>query len=261
MGKPVGILVLHGVGMQKRNYSSDIKQGIKKALQRRGCDVEQVVFQEVLYTDIFEEQQKERGSYLIDTSAKYQVITRLIRWTLIHVLSDAVSYRGRYKRVHEVISDNIKELQAKLTDNGAIIVTAHSLGVMAISDYIYDQQKDKCPEMKLEKINNLKALITFGCNIPLFEMGHKETMSIERPQSDLKHKEFFWCNFFSPFDVLGYRIKKYYTKKPEPSFPIEDKMIFSGRFYTKWNTGCHSGYWSHRKIHECVSETVAKLLK
>ena len=260
MGKPIGVLIIHGVGIQKRNYSERIKRGVVRELRKQGCDSTQVVFQEVLYTCIFDDQQKVRSNYLINTSVWYQFLTRIVRWSLIHILSDAVSYRGQYKRVHEIISDNINELQAKLVKNRPIVVVAHSMGVMAISDYIYDQQNDKCPEMQLEKINNLKALVTFGCNIPLFEMGHKETVCIKRPKSDDQEKEFFWCNFYSPFDVLGYRIEKYYTIKPEPTFKIEDKLIFAGGIFSKWNTACHMGYWAHPNIHACVSNIITKIL-
>ncbi len=260
MEKRVGVLILHGVGIQKRNYSVQIKKGVIKALRRQNCDVDQVAFQEVLYTGIFEKQQRERSEYLIGASAKWQLFTRFMRWAFIHILSDAVSYRGRYQGVHDVISENVKELQKQLVKNGPVIIAAHSMGVIAISDYIYDHQNTKCPELHLAKINNLKALISFGCNIPLFEMGHAETVSIRRPQSDMGDKDFFWRNFYSPFDVLGYRIKKYYSITPDPTFSTEDEMIFSGGIFSKWNTACHTGYWSHSKIHECISDTIAKLL-
>jgi len=79
MDKPIGVLILHGVGMQKRNYSERIKQGVVRELQKQGCDSDQVVFQEVLYTCIFDDQQQVRSDYLINTSARYQFFTRFVR--------------------------------------------------------------------------------------------------------------------------------------------------------------------------------------
>ena len=134
------------------------------------------------------------------------------------------------------------------------------MGVMAISDYIYDLQENKYLNLNLTNIGNLKSLITFGCNIPLFEMGHKETVCIKRPDSDSKEKEFYWLNYYSPFDVFGYKVKKYYTIRPSPDFSIEDKLVYAGGILTKWNILSHLGYWSNGEIHQAVKNSISKHL-
>jgi len=259
MDKKVGVLILHGVGIQKAGYSASLQAGVNELLERVGLAQDQIAYQEVLYSDIFGEQQKERSEYLINTSGRFQFISRMIRKLLIFVLSDAVSYRARYKRVHKRISENIITLQSQLRDSAPVIIVAHSMGIIAISDYIYDLQKKKHSEENYSEINNLKAMITFGCNIPLFEMGHLTPISIKRPDSDADKKEFFWKNFYSPFDVLGYRISRYYSNEPE--FPINDEKVYAGGIFSMWNLMSHGAYWDDNTVNEFISKAVAKHLQ
>ena len=259
MDKKVGVLILHGVGIQEAGYSESLQQGVNDSLERAGLALDQIAYQEVLYSDIFGEQQKERSEYLINTSGHFQFISRMIRKLLIFVLSDAVSYRARYKRVHERISENIIALQNSLRDSAPVIIVAHSMGIIAVSDYIYDLQKKIHLDEKYSEINNLKAMITFGCNIPLFEMGHLKPISIKRPESDADKKEFFWMSFYSPFDVLGYRISRYYSNQPE--FPINDEKVYAGGIFSMWNLFSHGAYWEDSTVNEFISETVDKYLR
>ena len=106
MDKKVGVLILHGIGIQEKEYSIPMQNKINNLLKGADYDHEQVAYQEVLYSKVFDDQQEKRSKYLINTSAKFQLISRFIRWLLIFILSDAVSYRARYKRVHKHISEN-----------------------------------------------------------------------------------------------------------------------------------------------------------
>ncbi len=195
MKKKVGVIFIHGVGIQKEDYSISMQKGIKSELRKIGVDAEHVNFKEIVYSDIFDNNQKERSEYMVNTSSSFQVVSRGIRKLLVFIFSDAVSYRACYKKVHERLSENIKDLQESLEEGAPVIVAAHSMGVIAMSDYIYDQQKKIYIELNLEKIANLKALISFGCNIPLFEMGYEETVCIKRPDTDINDKDFFLDEF------------------------------------------------------------------
>ena len=261
MGKKVGVLILHGVGVQKAGYSDHLQNGIKAKLKTLQVNLTDIEFNEVRYSDVFDHNQKERSNYLKNTSSAWQQITRGIRKLLIFVLSDAVSYRAQYKKVHQRISNHIHALKDQLEPHAPIVIAAHSMGAMAISDYLYDEQENKFPELNLAKISNLKALISFGCNIPLFEMGHDETVCIKRPESDKVAQQFFWTNFYSPFDVLGYRISKYYKRRPQPAFDIEDIKIFPGGLFRFWNIGSHTSYWWHDDIHSLLGKTIKKLTR
>lgn len=261
MDKKIGVLILHGVGVQSEGYSKSMQNKVNGFISKSGYDFELVAYQEVLYSNIFDKQQKERSQYLINTSGRFQFLTRFIRWLLIFVLSDAVSYRARYKRVHKRISDELGKLQGRLPVSAPVIIVAHSMGIIAVSDYIYDLQKSLTTNNINNEFNvfqNLKAMITFGCNIPLFEMGHEIPISIKRPASDVTIKDFFWHNFYSPFDVLGYRISQYYKNKLE--FSIDDEKVYAGGMFAKWNLLSHGAYWKSGRVNRFISETIIKHL-
>lgn len=255
MNKQVGILILHGIGTQKQGYAQPLIDGIKAKLSQE--EVQKVAFNEVLYADIFDNYQQKREDYLENTSHGWQFLTRLIRRVLIFVLSDATSYKDKsaYQEIQQRLSQNIADLQAQLPVDAPVIIAAHSLGTMVISDYIYDEQEGKNAGLGLAKIGNLKALISLACNIPLFEMGHKRTLCIKAPT-----QEFFWRNFFSPFDVLAYKVADYYDERPAPKFDIQDKEIFCGGLFTAWNVFSHLGYWKSSAIHTELSTIARKYL-
>lgn len=261
MYKQLGVLIVHGIGIQEKGYSDPLQKSVDQLIDKSGLIANQVTFKEVLYADVFDVQAKKRGGYLINTSYWIQLITRAVRWLLIFIFGDAISYRAQYKAVHQQISLGLEELQNKLPAETPIIIVAHSMGAIAMSDYIYDLQEDKFPELKLTKIANLKALITLGCNIPLFQMGYTETLCIRRPESDTQNQDFYWQNFYSPFDALGYRMAKYYTIRPSLQFPLLDSKVYVGNLLTIWNVFSHIGYWSNGKIQKHLARTIIKLLE
>ena len=140
MNKQVGILILHGIGVQKVGYSDSLIAGVKAKFQPD--EAEKIVFKEVLYADIFDKYQQERESYLLTSSYGWQLFTRLIRKVLIFVFSDATSYKDKsaYQEIQDRLSQSIYALQAELPGGAPIIIAAHSLGVMVVSDYLYDGQ-------------------------------------------------------------------------------------------------------------------------
>ncbi len=254
MSNKVGVLILHGIGMQKKDYSIKLQQGIEEKLSSSG---KQVVFREVLYAPIFDDYARKRCQYLVDTSFKWQFLLRGLRRLLIYVFADALSYKDKdgYNAVHKYLSDEIAALKKQLDPDSPVIVAAHSMGAMLISDYVYDEQKgiNHTGVKKTEIEKSLRAFITFGCNIPVFEMGHKKTICIEKPNTRFK-----WLNFFSPFDALGYRIGGYYEEEYKhfgklPTF-ITDYRIFPGGLLTFWNIFSHLGYWGNEKIHSAIAQ-------
>lgn len=252
MNNKTGILILHGIGEQKKDYSMKLQQGIEEKLYNSNTAI---VFQEVLYTDIFDEVRK-RSEKLLDSSYKWQLLTRYIRHLFIYFLGDAASYKDKkgYVAVHQHLSDEIEALKQKLDANSPIIIVAHSLGAIIISDYVYDEQQG-IGIQKTALANDLQAFVTFGCNIPLFETGHKKTVSIKQPNNAFK-----WLNFFSPFDPLGYRMEGYYDEEQintniPPKF-ITDIEVFPGGLLASWNFFSHISYWQCKEIHTAIAELV-----
>lgn len=247
MSKKVGILILHGIGQQETGYSMKLQQNLIN-------DFSGSELKEVLYSDLFPPDLK-----LLDSSHSWQLATRTIRRLFITFLSDATSYKDRdgYKLAQLRLSDEIAKLKQNLDEDSPIIVVAHSMGAMLISDYVYDEQKPPVEQKDWNKtkiVQNLRAIVTFGCNIPLFETGHKKTVSIQRPS-----EKFEWLNFFSPFDPLGYKMETYYQEElnevHKPSF-IKDKEIYPGGLFTSWNFFSHASYWTSTEISSAIRRII-----
>lgn len=252
MSNKVGILILHGIGKQKTNYSSELQKGILNSIDDTN---KQVIFHEVLYSQLFDDYARKRSQYLMDSSHPLQLVERFIRYMLIYFFSDATSYKDKngYNATHEYLSSELAVFKQKLDADSPIIVATHSMGAMVISDYVYDEQKGMTGKTAIAK--NLRAFITFACNIPLFEMGHSKTVSIEKPTD-----EFIWQNFFSPFDVLGYKVDDYYDEEynhagNRPQF-IKDFKIFPGGLLKSWNVLSHTSYWECKDIHDAIGRII-----
>jgi hypothetical protein len=256
MKKKAGVLVIHGMGNQAPGYSDELIWGLK---QKLGDASDAIVYKEIFYADIFDEIAQSREAYLLNSSPGWHFLLRFIKKFFIYFLSDNTSYKDSegYSAVQNRLSENITALNGELEPGAPVIVAAHSLGVRVVSDYIYDSQKPNplWNSNEFVAFDNIRALVSFGCNIPLFEMGHKRTESIRQP-----NEAFAWLNFYSPFDALGYKLDGYYDEEigyaKKPAF-ITDFACTSGGLLTWWNVFCHNAYWNEDKIHQALYDLIA----
>ena len=178
---------------------------------------------------------------------------------MIHNLGDAIAYHrnlghpeSAYSLLHKVIETSVKNLNTKLNDPQApIIVLAHSLGAHMMSNYIWDQQHGK--GLPLTPIPNLLAMITFGCNIPLFSLAFPEAYPINLPGDGITVASLKavskWLNFLDTDDVLGWPLKPLYeknrtklsAKQKKTVDRIVDDDINVGSLITSWNPAAHNG--------------------
>ncbi len=251
----VGVLILHGMGVQKPDYAEGFIGALRKQLKKSEDPSIKVVFKAVHYAPVYDHIQKRRAPKLMRASHWWQPIGRLARKLLIFIFSDATSYRGTYVKVHKVVSMALGELQNQIEDGAPIIVATHSMGAIVISDYIYDRQRGIHKDSGFTNFKNLRALITFGCNIPVFEMGHVETVPIDNPTKGKEPPKFVWTNLYSPFDVLGYPLGKYYDQKPD--FVIRDIRFYAGGVLTFWNWFSHNAYWKAARVHQEIVDVIA----
>jgi len=241
-----GILILHGMGRQDDKFADTFMRDLRIVLDRHGWTYGDVVLQPVHYAGVFEDIQRKRAPGLISTSKWWQFLSRFGRCALGYVLSDAVSYKsgGGYHRVQKIVSDRLTELRAGLQPGAPVIIAAHSLGAMVMSDYIYDRQQGKNPAAALADFDNFAGMVTFGCNIPLFDMGHLVTKSFSAP-----NERFRWDNFFSPFDILGYRMSRYYDEGR--NYALEDTRVLPGCLLF-WTWFSHNGYWKSASVQRRI---------
>lgn len=264
MPMQLGVLVIHGMGSQEPGFSG----GLRAAVSRRlGARAERITWQEVYWADALEV--RERALWDVMLEAKQKDGTPLplgwkpVREFVVHNFSDAIAYHrdqaaSAYDDVHVRISSRVGALKRALGDPLApIVVVAHSLGGHMMSNDIWDRQHGiRAGAVALEPIPTLAAMVTFGCNIPLFSLAYPVAKPIALPGAGVTNAGVVaaarWLNFLDHDDVLGWPLVPLYVRnvaqldaaEQATVALIEEYAINAGSAATSWNPASHSAYWT-----------------
>lgn len=157
-------------------------------------------------------------------------LTWAIRKLFMEYIMDVVIYpkvrEGIFERLHNKIKDK------------DVIFICHSFGCQIAYEY-----------MQKEGTANIKQMITFGCNIPLFVMGRKDPYI-----PDVK-----WLNIWEENDVLSMPIipmKNFLSQKNSALIGsnVTDKIFNSNNVFKSWNVGAHNSYWRSSKLIKMVKK-------
>jgi len=276
MSRKIGVLIIHGMGSQREGFST----GLREELQDRLGQLESRFEWEEIYwakelkdreDDLWEWMQKAENEDKQPIDLDWIPIRKFV----VHNFGDAIAYHrdirkpgSAYSLVHGVIGTSVDNLNKKLNDPKApIIVMAHSLGAHMMSNYIWDHQHGK--GLQFTPIPNLLAMITFGCNIPLFSLAFPVAEPINLPGKGIKKSALKdvskWLNYLDTDDVLGWPLKPLYEKnlgqlteeQKATVRRIVDEDINVGSLRTSWNPGAHTGYWTDNDF----TRPVAKYLR
>jgi hypothetical protein len=280
MATRIGALVIHGMGFQKTGFSSGLQQAVSKHLASRAG---RVAWQEIHWADVLEPRENELWNWMLKAKepdgSTLPLAWRTVREFMVHNFGDAIAYhrdqsKSSYDDIHTVISLGVGDLQAELNDPDApIVVMAHSLGGHMMSNYIWDRQHgnsaiaDTC-----QPIPTLAAMITFGCNIPLFSLSYPVARPITLPGKGVTgpgaRAAARWLNFFDRDDVLGWPLRPLYEKnlaeldaeQAGTVALIEDREINVGSPATSWNPSAHATYWTDGDFTTPVADYLGTLL-
>ena len=240
----VGVLVIHGMGSQTAGYSAAMWEEVSRGFP---IDGPSVVREEILWSPVLQGAQIDLLDAMRDSSLDWTALREFV----VHSFGDALAYHrsdaagSTYARIHDLIADAVDRLQSQLDDGAPVVVIAHSLGAHMMSNYIWDAQHGK-----RSPISNLRAFITFGCNIPLFSLNFPD--AVARPFTLLPHTSARWLNFFDDDDVLGWPMRPLYEKNIDQLTAeqqatvacIQDQQINVGGLTTSWNPLSHQEYWT-----------------
>jgi hypothetical protein len=261
MAGKIGILVIHGIGSQQSGYSGAM---VKEVSDRLDAHATSVIWQEVLWADVLASRARDLWQWMNDAKepngSSIDLDWPKIRKFLIHNMGDALAYTrdadpaSAYAQIHDVVDRQLRALKTSLGDPAApIVVMGHSLGAHIISNYIWDRQHGID---SLEPIPTLAAMITFGCNIPLFGLPFDVARPIDLPGTAITKAKWktasHWLNYLDEDDVLGWPLKPLYQKKlskltarqKRTVSKIEDYEINAGGLLTNWNPAAHNQYWT-----------------
>lgn len=273
MSAKLGILVVHGMGSQGPGFAGEFMNEVNDRLRQAGGLETQVAWQPAWWSEILEPHETALWDKLY---ANNDLDYIKLRQFMIHNFADALAYQrlgtGKsdyYRKIHESIREYLASLRLALGDADApLIVVAHSLGSVILSNYLWDQQSVKKRKNLVrgrnafERLETLAGLVTFGSNIALFSLAHNPYTGFAFPPPKLPpnlQPAARWANFYDPDDVLGYPVKPLCAAY-EANAQVEDHAVNVGGLLTSWNPVSHAEYWTDDDFTEPVAEQIKNVL-
>lgn len=267
MSSEIGILVVHGIGVQKPDFADDFIAEMTDRLDGLHVAPDMIKWEPAYWADLLSTHEEKLWN---DLSRSDDLDWVTVRKFIINVLADALAYQREpgqdqdmYRVIHNRIHEHLIHLRLSLdSQDKPLIVVAHSLGSVIMSNYIWDeQQKNGLGNNSFERMETLAAVVTFGSNIPLFTLALPKVTCIEFPPAqlpaNLKAKA-RWLNFFDPDDVLAYPLKPL-----SPSYEktvSEDVEINVGGLFTSWNPISHVEYWTDDDFTKPLAQLIRQII-
>jgi hypothetical protein len=254
----IAVAVIHGMGTPEKGFSKQIRGDLVR-LCGRAPGGPRLVFEEIYWADILDRQQADlmaRLNYRRDLG-----YTRL-RDFYVRSLGDVIAYQPLYRKkcrdeiavydlIHRRVGETLRRLSRRVPAGSPLVVLAHSLGTVVMSNHIWDTQRDRRRNLsRFERYETLAGLMTFGSPIALWSVRFKDFgRPIGFPGSGLApglRERARWLNFYDPDDVIACPLKKV-----NPLFDAvvsEDVRVNAGSLLTSWNPMAHNGYWKNRAM-------------
>lgn len=287
MRKLAALVTLHGMGQTCADYADGL---IRKVQDELGADAHAVEFLRVYYQ---QQLQRNQELLWERCNAARRLDSHALRRFMLHSFSDAVgigtakdaagsSYAAAQR---EVAGQLLQAFAATGGRHASTVVVAHSLGGQVFSSFLYDAQRARraCrpgahgsrpvagiwrdPVAALQELvppgsgwmdylggEGINALMTIGCNIPMFVAAHPR-MSIrpfERP-----HVGFQWHNYFDPQDVLGWPLQPLSDDYAEL---VQDHSVNVGSPMASWSPFSHSDYWTDAAVVRDVAKQLRRTI-
>lgn len=282
----VALITIHGMGETPRDYAAGVfgqmRTRLGPALR------EQAAFYSVYYQSILQPNEQLVWDRV---DAGSEVHYAGLRKFMLFGFADAAGLENRKDdpgSVYELAQGEIARslLAAHAASPGMpVVFLAHSLGCQVLSNYIYDAQKalgggrveagiwrdiDAWSRPALGRLlterekhflaaGTCAALVTTGCNIPIFVAAHKE-MHI-KPIAPPTPR-FHWLNLYDPDDVLGWPLQPLSSGYRAL---VEDRTINAGRgaigwVLKSWNPLSHNSYWQDGEVLEPLAGMLRRLV-
>lgn len=274
----LGALVIHGMGSQGPGFADEMTVRVNRHVSRAGADPAEIAWKAVHWAPILQPKQDRLWA---DLSQAHRLDWTWLRKFIISNFGDAIAYLKRvpsqlpdvYTRIHEEVHQKVAALRRDL--GGAdrpLVVIAHSLGSIIMSNYIWDEQSGQgFGGTAFERMETLAGFFTFGSNIALVSLAYDPITSITFPPPTLA--SYFppgtpptqvksaakWLNFFDRDDVLAYPLRPL-----SPSYGAavtRDQEINVGGLLKSWNPASHGSYWTDKDFTRPVASAIADLLK
>jgi hypothetical protein len=264
MAIKLAVLIVHGMGSQVEGYETGLVRELSRFLDG---DPESIGWKAVFWQDITEQRQLQ---YLEAARAQGELDWFAVRRFVATALGDAAAYQfagegSTYQRIHTRIKAAMKALHEEKLGGTEVplVVLAHSLGSHIISNYIWDMQNRRGPDVhgvweetlsSFEQMKTQVGFITFGSTIPLFTFSYDDPEPITFPGEDLSTEvrgRAAWLNYYDRDDVLGWPLR---PLSPKYAAAVdEDIEIDAGSWGAGLTPLSHVAYWTDNSFTRPVA--------
>ena len=283
--KTVALITLHGMGETQPDYADELFQRLQQSLSQQA---QQLYYNTVYYQDLLEYNEKR----------VWQALGSRLRWSklrrfMLFGFADAAALEHRKEQPHSLyhysqlkIARALYLAKQQLSQDGKLVILAHSLGCHVLSCYLWDAQQAKkgikpaagiwqditryqagisgdtplsADDIAFLRGDRLTALFTTGCNIPIFVAAHamEQIIPFNKPNN-----EFVWHNYFDKDDVLGWPLADLSPGYAELVDDIEVNASggFFGWLAASWNPLSHNQYWQEQRLLQHLTKKLSALI-
>jgi len=272
----LGVLLVHGMGNHEGDYADETIRDLQAHVERGGHDPRALRFEAAYWSDILDTQETDMAGDLSGYSAVFW--RKIRREIVIGGFGDVLAYTGPpkkpsiyYDRIHACITESLVRLRDRLDagPDAPLVVLAHSLGSVIVSDYLWDGQHGQHPDGADDPFTRgetVASLVTFGSNIPLFTLAlpRADVTPIDFPGARARacfpgasdedlDIALRWLNFYDKDDLLGFPLRP--VNDLYARAVAEDREIDTG-----WVVASHTSYWTDDSFTKPVAKQLGRLL-
>jgi hypothetical protein len=243
----IAILSIHGIGEQKPGFADKFHSKLMHSLEL-DCEIKCFEFE---WQHLIEPKENLLAKGL------FKLGWKITRSFALNYLGDAVAYAKDsvfYKECHSELDKKLNEVSEWVGD-GKIFIIAHSLGTIITYNYIYNLQNIGAfgnNIFRAASVNWLDKLDTvFFLGSPLYIYS----LQIDSGGGPINVKN--WVNIYSPFDVIGYPIKRINAAFSKSN--VIDLYIICGKILNFWNPMSHLAYFDSRRVMKIFKNKIEGL--
>lgn len=270
MDAKVGVLVLHGAGAHKPDFADGLTAELERRLGKAEVRPGSVAWQPAHWADLVAGREKDLWRRVARDQTLDWVSMRMFMMDTVGVAVAGQRVPGKQadmcRAIHLRIHAHLCALRAKLGQRDKpLIVVAHGLGSVFMSNHIWDEQADRGLGITdFERMHTLCGLFTTGTQIPLhtLALAEEEIQSIEFPPRTLPQRlleRARWSNFFDADDALGYPLKTLNLSYARNV--TEDVELEVGGLMAAWNPVQQKAYWEDEGFLDAVAEQVKQIVQ
>jgi hypothetical protein len=250
----VALVTVHGIGSQDELYADSFFEAVRGRLD----ESDELECFPCLWQPAVECRQSSAADSFVRSGATWNSLRGLI----VRYGGDVMAYQipsavggGRgvssesnsYAQMHKLLDATLSEAEAWMGDGGQLVLVAHSLGTVLVSNFIWDATHPGSVGNLLHEASasSRRALVRMST---LFTLGSPLAMwSLRWPLGGHPIAVRRWVNIWCPSDPIGCPLKSI-NERYASAEHIEDVRMYVGGVIARWTPLSHILYMDDRKV-------------